>query len=151
MILSSESEICLENYFPVSVKEFKKISSGYIFDNKYVLKATELSSERILFIHTAINHLRSHGFTNTEKFIETVDGLPFINIDGKNYVLISLYPGTVYTFEDRRELEEAVELMADFHIAGKGYTANKAGSNMEKYNIGEEIDVIKKNKKIYII
>lgn len=131
MSINTEPENWLENIYPVKITESKKTSSGYILNNKYLLKPTELSSERLIFVHTAIKYLHQQNFSNAECFIETNEGAPFCQFDGKNYILTKYQPCATFSFDEKQDLEIATELLAKLHLASKDFTEEKATSLME--------------------
>lgn len=133
MVANTETESWLESVYPIKIKETKKVSAGILIDSKYILKATDLSSERLLFVHNALMHLQENGFTNGEGYIETAEGLPFTQIDGKNYILTTYHQEPGFSFESREDLGAATELMAKMHLAGKNFTPKKAMAMLEKY------------------
>jgi len=155
MVTNSDSEIKIEGIYPIKIREKRKMSAGIIINNQYILKPTELSSERILFIHSALNHLKANHFTDCETFILTTEEKPFTQIEGKNYILTNLYSEPGLSFDDREDLSVAINLLAGLHIAGQGFTPHKVSGDLEKYqcpytiknNLGDWIFLFQKHSK----
>ena len=85
----------LEGTYPIKITDLKKISSGLLisarsdsFTQNYLLQATELSTERLLFIHTGILHLNKNGFPNVEAYVETRD---YLSPERKTKILPCVY------------------------------------------------------------
>lgn len=131
----SDTENWLENIYPIKIKETKKISAGLLLNNKYLLKATELSAERLVFIQTAVRHLHKNGFSNAEIFEETLEGLPFYQTEDKNYILTKYFSCPGFSFDQQDDLEVATKLLAQMHIAGVGFTREYATEEMKKLAI----------------
>ena len=132
----------LEGTYPIKITDLKKISSGLLisarsdsFTQNYLLQATELSTERLLFIHTGILHLNKNGFPNVEAYVETKEGLPFSRTENENFTLRIYHPESGFSFDNRAELSAAIKLLAQMHIAGKGFTEVNARNNLEKYGL----------------
>ncbi len=135
MMLNKEIESQIEALYPLKIKELQKTSFGLLINNNYILKPTELSSERLLFINTLINHLVENGFENCHPFTETKEGIPYAQLEGRNHVLMPHHSEPCFSFDDREELKVAAGLMAKLHLAGLGFTREKAAGKMEKYNL----------------
>ena len=132
----------LEGTYPIKITDLKKISSGLLISARsngttqnYLLQATELSAERLLFIHTGILHLNKNGFPNAKAYIETKEGLPFSQTENENFTMNIYHPESGFSFDSRAELGEAIKLLAQMHIAGKGFTESAARASLEKYGL----------------
>ena len=132
----------LEGTYPRKVTDWKKISSGWLISARsnshtqnYLLQTTDLSAERLPFIHTVIYHLKENGFSNVEAYIETKEGLPFARTENENFTLTIYHPESGFSFDNREELSAATKLLARMHIAGKGFTEETARDRLEKYKL----------------
>ncbi len=135
MVTNAEPENWIENTYSIKIHDIKKTPVGYILDSKYLLKPSDLSSERLLFVYTALNHLQKQEFFNAEMFINTTEGKPFSQVDGKNYILTKYQPFPTFLLEDKEDLRIATELLAKLHLAGKNFTVASATAELEKQNL----------------
>lgn len=101
----------------------------------YLLQASELSAERLLFIHTGILHLNKNGFPNAQAYVETKEGLPFAQTENENFTMSIYHPESGFSFDNRTELSSAAKLLAQMHLAGKGFTEDAARNSLEKYGL----------------
>jgi spore coat protein I len=132
----------LEGTYPIKITALKKISSGLLIsarsDNRtqnYLPQATELSAERLLFIHTGILHLNKNGFPNAQAYMETKTGLPFAQTENENFTMSIYHPENGFSFDNRSELSAAARLLAQMHLAGRGFTEEAARNSLEKYGL----------------
>lgn len=137
---NTEIESWLESVYPIKINDTKKVSAGILIEastekghGEFLLKASELSSERLLFVHNLVRHLQEKEFRNAEGYIETHEGLPFTQADGKNYILTVRHAEPGLSFDYRDELATATALMAKMHLAGRDFTPEFATQKMEKY------------------
>ncbi len=142
MVAKTEFESWFESIYPIKINNFKKVSTGILIEGsskkgaeEFLFRPSELSSERLIFVHNLVLHLQEKGFQNAEGYIETEDGLPFSQADGKNYILTPRHSQSGFSFESREDLSEATGLMAKMHLAGEGFTAENAAMKMEKYQL----------------
>jgi CotS family spore coat protein len=88
---------------------------------EYALKKVVHAKEKLMFIYQATEHLWKNGFTNLARFIPTREGHPFIEGADGRYFLTEWIEGRESDLEDPAELKQAVELMARFHLASRGF------------------------------
>ncbi len=71
--------------------------------------------EGILFQHSIKEHLQRKGFPVADRFLLSVDGLPYVLYDQSVYTLGHLPPGKEANFSDTRCFEGVVATLAHFH------------------------------------
>lgn len=120
---------------------------------KKVLKKLPFSTERILFIHGAKEHLASQGMAKTDRYLCTLDGEPYFFHEGDIYVLSEFIEGRECNFDDDNEVKEAAALLATFHKASKGYVPPPGCKAQDELGrlpgyFNKRLDDIKKLKKL---
>lgn len=140
MIINIEN--WLEGIYPIKVTDHKKIPSGFLISaqkdhrtQNYVLRSSELSAERLLFIHTGISYLKENGFPNVDTYIETKEGLPFAQMENGNFTMNPYHTEGGYSFDNRTELGMATKLLAQIHLAGQGFTEAEARRRLEAFGL----------------
>lgn len=139
--MSASIEDYLEDLYPIKILEKRRVRDQLFItakspgtnDTSFVLRPSELSSERLLFIHTALLHLAGNGFAATDICVETKEGLPFATVDDNIYTLTPLYTEGGYSFDNKNELGAASRLLAYMHLAGRGFTEEKARRDLTAY------------------
>lgn len=140
--MNTNIESWLEGTYPIKITSYKKISSGLLISARsdsraksYLLQATDLSAERLLFIHTGILHLQQNGFPNVEAYVETKEGLPFARTENENFTIRIYHPENGFSFDNRGDLSAAAKLLAQMHMAGRGFTEEAARNKLEAYGL----------------
>ncbi|NJD01779.1 MAG: CotS family spore coat protein [Ruminiclostridium sp.] len=95
----------------------------YTDKGRKILKRMMFSSERILFIHGAKEHLVKNGFENVDRYVKTIKDEPCFTFDNANYVMCDFLEGRECNFDNDNEARKAAELLASMHSASKGYKA----------------------------
>lgn len=139
--MSVSIEDYLEDLYPIKILEKRRVRDQIFItakcsgttDTSFVLRPSELSAERLLFIHTALLHLASNGFAATDICVETKEGLPFFSTDDNIYTLTPLFSEGGYSFDNRNELGAAARLLAAMHLSGNGFTEEKAHRDLSVY------------------
>lgn len=119
---------------------------------KCFLKKVPFSSDRIIFIHRAKEHLYGQGFTQLDRFLCTNDEKPYFEVDGENYTLSHMVDGRECNFDSKPDLNTAVRQLAYMHKASKGFkqeTHDFAKSDLGKLpqNLKKRLQDISKMKK----
>lgn len=114
--ISQEYEITVKNIIPF--KDFFIIESS---EGKRVLRKLNFSKERILFIHGAKEHLFRNNFYNIDRFICNKKGLPYLHIDGSNYVITDVIQGRECDLDKREDVIKSSIALAQMHISSRGY------------------------------
>jgi CotS family spore coat protein len=152
--MNLEKEVS-ENY-DIDIKSFGPFKDGFLVvtnNEKLILKKSNLSNERLLFIHAAKEHLFKNKFENIDRYICTYDGKPFISVENTNYVMINYIEGIECNFDNKSEIVNISRLLASFHKASKGFAPQ--GNIVKRSDLGKmpllfskRLDEIKKLKKV---
>ncbi|MCX7922755.1 MAG: CotS family spore coat protein [Clostridia bacterium] len=138
------------------VKSIVPYKDTYILNTskgKKILKKSPLTSERILFIHGAKEHLYKNNFRNIDRYVCTLDGEPYIRVDGGTYTINEAVDGRECNFDNKQDIIHASRLLASFHKATKGYVAPDscvARDELGKLPVyfSKRLDEVKKLKKV---
>jgi len=84
------------------------------------IKKADLSEDRINFNHLVKDHLIKQGFSNTDKYIPTKEGLPFVKINDVLYVAVTKINGSEASFESLQDTAKAAIALASMHVASIG-------------------------------
>jgi CotS family spore coat protein len=146
--IASKYDLDIRNITP-----FKDVFILNTQKGKKLLRKSSLPGERIVFIHSAKEHLYNNGFTNVDRFICTLDGQPYIAIEESNYTLIDIIEGEECNFDNKRDVIGASKLLAGLHKASKGFKAPegcKPKDDLGKLPVyfSKRLDEIKKLKKV---
>lgn len=142
--------------YNIHVDSINAFRDGFIIlsdQGKLFLKKSNLSEERLLFIHAAKEHLISNNFPYIDQDVCTKDGIPFISMDNGRCVLTHVIEGTECNFDNRTEILNISRLLAHFHHATKGFSPPNhcmVRSDLGKIPVFFEkrLDEIKKLKKV---
>lgn len=146
----------LEDNYGVKIKNMYNFRRNFIAETqqgKKIIKKMGISSERILFIHGAKEHLYKNNFKNIDRYICTEKGEPYSFINGIYYTMRDLTNGRECNFDLREDVIKASEALANLHRASKGYTPPlKAVKRSELGRLPgcykKRLDEIKRAKKI---
>lgn len=146
----------LTDKYNIDIKNFSAFRDAFLVVTsieKLILKKSNLSSERLLFIHGAKEHLIKNSFMQIDRDICTKEGSPFLTIENCNYVLTRHIEGTECNFENKNDIINISKLLAAFHKASKGFIPpENAGMRSDLGKIpllfSKRLDEIKKLKKV---
>lgn len=96
-------------------------------------KGTSYDEGRMLFIYSAIEHLRHNGFPFVPYFILTKEGKPFAKVDGNVCFISQWVEGRECDFKRTVDLVKATKSLARLHQAAKGFVpieGSKVKSNL---------------------
>lgn len=85
-----------------------------------ILKKMPMSSDRLLFILSAVDHLAANG-VNLPRIQKTKKGALFVEIAGTNFVLSEAVTAKPPSYNNPAELAMIMRGMACFHKASRGY------------------------------
>lgn len=117
--LSSEYNLEITGIIPSRDIQLLSTASG-----RYVLKKLDTSIERIHFVHQFKKHIEEKGFPETDMYLETTDGLPYIKNEEETYVLRKNIEGRESSFDKLEDACDAASLLALLHKCSKGYFLN---------------------------
>lgn len=109
------SKITLETY-----KEKKGVWWIHTDRGKYILKKMPMSSDRLLFVLSAMEHLAANG-VNLPKTIITKNGALFAEIAGAAFILSEAVTAKPPSYNIPSELAMIMRGMAGFHAASRGF------------------------------
>lgn len=122
----------LVSQWGLSAKQWQKIKDVFLVETEYGrknLKVSPLCPERLIFVHHAVEHLTSHGFSKMAPLIPTPEGKTYITAHNYAFSLFDWIEGRQCDFQNRDELAESTRVLAEFHQYSAGFTPPK-GSNM---------------------
>lgn len=90
-----------------------------------ILRKIAFSPDRIRFVNSAKEHLYSKGFTNIDRYINTLGNEPFFSFDNSFYTLTDYIEGRECSFDSDADLQKASLLLAQLHRASRGYSAKE--------------------------
>jgi CotS family spore coat protein len=136
----------------LSVIPYKEMLLLHTTDGKKLLKKSLSSTERLLFIHAAKEHLAGNGFSCTDRYAVTLEGNPFALLDGDCYTVIPVIEGRECNFDNRQDVIGSARLLASLHKASKGFIPPSACSPRDDLGklpsyFTKRLDEIKKMKK----
>ncbi len=114
--------------YGLDVKGITPYKDAYMLNTdkgRKILKKLLFSPERIIFVHGAKEHLISRGFTNVDRYLETLKGEPCFLFENSSYVLFDLIEGRESNFDNDMEAQKAAATLAMLHSASRGYKPEK--------------------------
>ncbi|HEY3389330.1 MAG TPA: CotS family spore coat protein, partial [Prolixibacteraceae bacterium] len=87
----------------------------------FCLKKLRFSVEETNFIFDAMQHLKNNGFENVLSVVKQKDGDKFLDYKGEKYFLTEWIDGRECDYQNPMDLKDAVETMANLHLASKGF------------------------------
>lgn len=136
-----------------SIVPFKDASLVTCDKGRKVLKKTDLTPDRILFIHEAKEHLIKNNFSNIDRYLCTLEGEPYVTIGENRYYIIDFVEGRECNFDSKADTAKAAAMLGAFHKATKGFV--QPHGSRSKDDLGKlpcyfvkRLDEIKKLKKI---
>ncbi len=86
-----------------------------------VVRKVPFSPERVLFVHAAKEHLVRNGFTEVDRYLCTLDGLPYFSVDNGCYTLTDFIDGRESSFDSDDDVRRAATVLASLHEASRGF------------------------------
>lgn len=120
---------------------------------KKVLRKVGLSSDRVGFVHDAKEHLYKNGFTNLDRYLCTLEGKPYVELNGSTYVISDFIDGKECNFSCREDVVKSSRALAALHKASRGFKPQvylKTRDELGKlpFSFAKRLEEIKKLKKI---
>ena len=116
----------ISNEYNIEIKSILPYRDGFLIgtsSTKRLFKRLPVSKSRIMFIHSAKEHLIGNGFTNIDRYYCTMDNLPYFNFNNTYYVMSDFIQGSEFNFERAEDIIKASKALAYMHKASKGYNA----------------------------
>jgi len=103
--------------FDFKYKNFYKEKSAFVCrgetaNEKISVKSTEASPERIITAHEIKGFLAAEGYSNTDKFYHSQDGVPYVRFNDAVYVACT-YPPHGYSEADFGDAEAFLRIVSD--------------------------------------
>lgn len=138
--------------FNLEIKSIMPFKDVYILNTskgRKLLKKSSFAPERILFIHGAKEHLYNRGFGNTDRYLCTADGSPYIILDDGIFTVSEAMEGRECNFDNKHDIATASHLLASMHRASKGYVPPERSSTRDELGklpsyFSRRLDEIKK-------
>ena len=124
-MLDTEIEKEIASNYKLAVKNIAPLRDAHILNTskgKKLIKKTKLPPERIIFIHAAKEYLYNNNFTNLDRYVCTIDNLPYFIFENNVYTITDLFDGRECNFDDSRDVANAAILLASMHKASKGFS-----------------------------
>ena len=113
----------IEPYYAFPFTEPVPYRDGFLIINDNAtlhLKKAESSPERIRFQQAVKEHLAKNGFSYTDHFVLTKEGLPYVLLEETVYTISTKIQGVEACFEDPMDLAKAAVALAAMHTASCG-------------------------------
>ncbi len=88
-----------------------------------IIRKVPFSPERLRFVHGAKEHLAGNGFTGVDRYLCTLEGVPYLIFDNSCYTLVDFIDGRESSFDDDNDVQRAARVLAALHRASRGYIA----------------------------
>ncbi|NMA66883.1 MAG: CotS family spore coat protein [Clostridiaceae bacterium] len=119
-----ESRELIEATYGIRIYSIKPNRAGYILDTdkgKKYLRSCQCSESRINFVQNAKEHLMANGFKTLDTYLLTLGGKPYVDIDGRLYIITTYIDGRECEFSDDNDTIRASVALSLMHKASKGF------------------------------
>lgn len=109
--------------FGLKAKSVKRAFGSHVCDTNRglkLLKTINMPVERLLFIHSAKEHLYEKGFKNIDRYIMTDQKLPYYEYNRNIYVVKDWIEGEECDFSNIDSVKWATSNLANMHFLSKG-------------------------------
>lgn len=146
----------LSGIYDFNVDKIYPVKNYYIIETsagRKVLKNINYSTERIMFVHEAKEHLYNNDFKNIDRYLYNKSGSPVSFVNGAFYTVSEAVEGRECDFNDRDDVIISSKKLAMLHKASKGYIPPQNSvirddlGKLPKY-FGKRLEEIKRAKKI---
>ena len=128
----------VQEYYGICVVKCCNTREGWVIENeaqeRLLCRALPLRGEKIVGTYVILNHLNENGFDKTDRYITALNGLPFMPGYGVNYVLMRRRAGRECEINCCEDLAAASRLLAEMHLASKGFTQPKAEGVLRRFH-----------------
>jgi spore coat protein I len=108
----------LELYHSEKIRDVYKVYTQRGIQN---LKVSPLVPARLLFVHQAVKHLTTKGFTKMYPLIPTIQGETYVCDQHYAYSLFDWIEGRQCDYKNKSELLQSIRILADFHEKSCGF------------------------------
>lgn len=114
--------------YGIESKRIEKIKSTYKIitnDEEYCLKVIKYQYPHFYFIVSAQKHLMRRGFNSIPNILDTLDGMDYIELDGKFAYLTPWVKCRECDYGDKDDLRRAASKLSELHNCSEGFTMDK--------------------------
>lgn len=133
-------DICalVQEHYGINPLKCCSTREGWVLEDEsqrqILCRAMPIRGEKIIGTHVILNHLRENGFEKIDRYLTARNGLPFMPGYGVNYILIKRNAGRECEISCCEDLAKASRLLAEMHLASRGFTAQKAESDLIRFH-----------------
>jgi len=109
--------------FNLRSKNSKRMFGAYYCETNKglkIVKETHLEQGKVLFVHSAKEHLIKNGFENIDRYCISKEGLPYFEYNKNTYVIKDWIEGKECNFQNETEIQRATKVLAEMHNASRG-------------------------------
>lgn len=141
--------------FGLEVKSLVPYKDTYMLvtsQGRKLVRKMPFSTERLLFVHGAKEHLVKNGFSGVDRYLCTLSGEPYFIFENSCYTLIDFIDGHESSFDNDSDVCEAAAILAKLHQASRGYKATEGSKVQDDLGklpgfFNKRLEDIKKMKK----
>lgn len=128
----------VQEYYGICAVKCCNTREGWVIESedygRLLCRAIPHRGEKIVGTYVILNHLNENGFEKTDRYITALSGLPFMPGYGVNYVLLRRNAGRECEINCCDDLADASRLLAEMHLASKGFTQPKAEKVLVRFH-----------------
>lgn len=128
----------VQEYYGVCAVKCCNTREGWVIEDesqeRFLCRALPIRCEKIIGTYVILNHLRTSGFDKTDRYVTALNGMPFMPGYGVNYVLMKRKTGRECEINCCEDLADASRLLAEMHLASRGFTQPKAESVLLRFH-----------------
>lgn len=129
----------IEELYGIEISEAVQTYRGILFalknapERRFILRASGCPAHRTAFTYAALRYLYERGFTGTELYLLSAEGLPYVFMGNSVFVAVPVLNGRECSIENCAELERAAAVLARMHGASEGFTEQTAAALVRSY------------------
>lgn len=118
----------IQEFYGVELSDVTQNYKGVQFtlqsqpEQRYIFKPAGQLVHRIVFTYACMQYLAEHHFTQTQRYLLTREGLPYVMVGNVPYVAVPVYKGKECSIESLEDVWAAARVLAEFHRASVGFT-----------------------------
>lgn len=127
--------------FGLTPKASRRVRSAYYLETDegpMFLKRWKFGDDDLQFIACAHAHLTANGFRSILPFRRAIDGRSCARVDGEAFVLTDWITARESEYSDPSDLEKATEVLAELHLAARGFLPDAPKHRIEWGNWPEK-------------
>lgn len=95
-------------------------------EQRYIFKPAGRFAHRIVFTYACMAYLAERDFTQTECYLVTQGGIPYVLVGSVPYIAVPVYRGRECAIEQLEEVCKGANVLARLHQASVGFTHKQA-------------------------